>query len=77
MEALERLSSGRTTFMITHDVRLAARADVILYLDSGRVREWASHGELVQAGGPYAALVRLQTSDLIRERPVHPDAVTA
>jgi ATP-binding cassette subfamily B protein len=77
MEALERLSSGRTTFMITHDLRLAARADVIIYLDGGRVRERASHRELVQAGGAYAALVRLQTSDPIRERPVHPDAVTA
>ena len=77
IEALERLAKGRTTFLITHDVRLAARADLILYLDGGRVRERASHRELVQASGPYATLVRLQTSDPIRDRHEHSGAVTA
>src|SRR3989449_2380848 len=32
-EALERLTEGRTTFLITHDLHLAARANLILYLD--------------------------------------------
>ena len=75
IEALEQLSRGRTTFLITHDVRLAARADLILYLDGGRLCECATHSELVRAGGPYAALIRLQTSDAIRGP--HPHAVTA
>ena len=38
IEALEQLARGRTTFLITHDLRLAARADVILYLDGGRLQ---------------------------------------
>ena len=37
-EALARLAEGRTTFLITHDPDLAARAHLILYMDAGRVR---------------------------------------
>jgi ATP-binding cassette subfamily B protein len=78
IEALERLAEGRTTFLITHDLRLAARADLILHLDAGRVCERGTHAELSQAGGRYATLYRLQTAGTGRgaghERQ---DAVTA
>ncbi len=56
LEALERLSAGRTTILITHDPLAAARADQILFLDRGRVRERGSHDELMRAGGHYAHL---------------------
>jgi ATP-binding cassette subfamily B protein len=62
IEALDRVAEGRTTFLITHDLRLAARADLILYLDDGRLRERGTHGELLHADGRYAALYRLQTA---------------
>src|SRR5712691_10409258 len=62
IEALERLADGRTTFLITHDLQLAARADVILYLEAGCVRERGLHAELLRADGRYAALYRLQTA---------------
>lgn len=42
IEALEKLATGRTTFLITHDLRLANRADRILSLEGGRVREQGS-----------------------------------
>ncbi|HYT84705.1 MAG TPA: ABC transporter ATP-binding protein [Gemmatimonadales bacterium] len=78
IEALERLAEGRTTFLITHDLRLAARADLILHLDAGRVCERGTHAELARAGGRYATLYRLQTAGAVRgaghERQ---DAVTA
>jgi ATP-binding cassette, subfamily B, bacterial len=61
-EALERLAHGRTTFLITHDLQSAARADLILYLEGGRILESGSHRELIEAGGRYAALYRLQSS---------------
>jgi ABC-type transport system involved in cytochrome bd biosynthesis fused ATPase/permease subunit len=35
-EALERLAKGRTTFLVTDDLSLAATADEILYLEGGR-----------------------------------------
>jgi len=78
IEALDRLAEGWTTFLITHDLRLAARADLILYLDDGRVRERGTHGELLQAEGRYAALFRAQTASAGRGTPPQRhDAVTA
>jgi ATP-binding cassette subfamily B protein len=60
LTALRRLAEGRTTFVITHDLQLAARADRIFYLDGGRVLESGTHAELMEAGGSYAALYRQQ-----------------
>jgi ATP-binding cassette subfamily B protein len=61
LKALRRLAEGRTTFVITHDLQLAAGADRIFYLDCGRVLESGTHAELMAAGGSYAALYRQQT----------------
>ena len=61
LEALERLARGRTTFWITHDSRIAARADLILYFEGGRVLERGSHDELILARGRYAALSMMQS----------------
>lgn len=63
IEALERLAEGRTTFLITHDLRFAAHADVILYLSAGRICERGTPDDLLRAGGVYATLYRLQTAD--------------
>lgn len=60
--ALERLARGRTTFLITHDLELAARADMIVYLDGDRVVEHGTPTELLRAGGRYAALYRMQAA---------------
>jgi ATP-binding cassette subfamily B protein len=60
MEALERLAQGRTTFLISHDLHLAARADVVLYLENGRVLEHGSPGDLIEGDGRYATLYRQQ-----------------
>src|SRR5215471_19309099 len=49
LESLERLDYGCTTFLITHDLRHAARADSILYLETGRILEQGNHEELVRA----------------------------
>src|SRR2546428_765581 len=77
IEALERLAEGRTTFLITHDLLLAARADVVLYLEAGRLRECGSHAQLLQAGGQYALLYNLQTAGGDRgTTPQRYDAVT-
>jgi len=62
VEALWRLARGRTTFLVTHDLRLAARADLILYLERGGIAERGTHDELMALGGHYAALDRLQAA---------------
>lgn len=59
-DALERLAEGRTTFMITHDLDLAARADEIMYVENGRIAERGSHEDLVRSGGRYATLLKVQ-----------------
>ena len=62
VEALERLSRGRTTFLITHDLRLASRSNLILHIEGGRIIESGSHDELMQQDGRYASLFLLQTA---------------
>lgn len=62
VEALERLSRGRTAFFITHDMALASRADRILYLEGGTIREEGTHQELLRRGGRYAAFWKLLES---------------
>jgi ATP-binding cassette subfamily B protein len=60
LESLERLDRNRTTFIITHDLRHATRADLTFYLEEGRLLERGTHVELLQANGQYAALYRAQ-----------------
>ena len=76
IEALDRLAEGRTTFLITHDLLLAARADLILYLEAGRVCESGTHAELLQSHGRYALLYHRQLTGGGRGAdPQHYDAV--
>jgi ATP-binding cassette subfamily B protein/subfamily B ATP-binding cassette protein MsbA len=55
-EALQRLTSGRTTLVIAHRLSTVKRADTIVVLEHGRVVEQGTHVELVSAGGPYAQM---------------------
>lgn len=71
IEALERLYTGRTTFLITHDIFHAMHADVIFHLEDGRITERGTHAELLRARGRYAALYQLQGAG---ERQLHASA---
>ena len=55
-EALDRLLPGRTTLIIAHRLSTIRRANVIFYIERGRVVERGSHAELLARGGAYAAL---------------------
>jgi len=63
-QALERLTAGRTTFIIAHRLSTVTGADRIVVFDRGRIREIGSHQELVARGGYYARLIRLQLAGL-------------
>jgi ATP-binding cassette subfamily B protein len=55
--ALDRLRSGRTTFIIAHRLSTVAGADQILVLDGGRIVERGNFRELVAKHGLFARLV--------------------
>ncbi|GAB4150366.1 MAG: ABC transporter ATP-binding protein [Cyanobacteria bacterium J069] len=61
-EALERLTQGCTTFLITHNLQTAVSADQILYLEQGRILEQGTHAELMRLGQRYAALYQIQSA---------------
>jgi len=63
LESLDRLDYGCTTFLITHDLRHAARANLVLYLECGRIVERGTHLELLRASGCYAALHQIQVRE--------------
>jgi ATP-binding cassette subfamily B protein len=59
-EALERITEGRTTFLISHNLRAARSAGTILYLLNGEIIERGTHAELMALNGHYAAMYRSQ-----------------
>ncbi|WP_457650309.1 ABC transporter ATP-binding protein [Profundibacter sp.] len=59
-KALERLSKGRTTLVIAHRLSTIQSADKIIVMEKGRVVDQGTHEELLEGGGIYAELHRLQ-----------------
>ncbi len=63
-KALDELSKGRTTITIAHRLATILDADMIIVMDGGRIVETGTHEELLQMGGLYSELYRLQFADM-------------
>jgi ATP-binding cassette, subfamily B, bacterial len=60
VQALQRLARGRTTFLVTHELQLAAQADIIVQFDQGRVVECGTHEDLITLDRHYARTYQSQ-----------------
>jgi ABC-type multidrug transport system fused ATPase/permease subunit len=60
MEGLSKLMRGRTVITIAHRLSTIRDADKIIVLDGGIVAEQGTHDELLELGGIYAELHRVQ-----------------
>jgi subfamily B ATP-binding cassette protein MsbA len=61
--ALDVLVKNRTTLVIAHRLSTVEAADRILVLNNGQIAESGDHAELIELGGIYATLYRMQLRD--------------
>jgi ATP-binding cassette subfamily B multidrug efflux pump len=63
--SLGTLMAGKTVIAIAHRLSTIAQMDRLIVLDHGRIVEQGTHGELLRAGGHYAALWRRQSGGFL------------
>ena len=56
--AIDTLRMNRTTFIIAHRLSTVREADLVLFLDQGRIEEMGTFDELSHRNGRFAALLR-------------------
>jgi ATP-binding cassette subfamily B protein len=59
-KAIDTLIKGRTSVVIAHRLSTIRKADTIIVLDKGEIKEMGTHKELLEKGGFYANLIELQ-----------------
>jgi len=59
-DAIDKLISGRTSIVIAHRLSTIRKANKIIVLDKGEVKEIGTHDELISRGGYYQKLYQLQ-----------------
>ncbi|MEZ4901198.1 MAG: ATP-binding cassette domain-containing protein [Spirosomataceae bacterium] len=62
--AIEKLMKGRTAIVIAHRLSTIQKADQIIVLDKGQIKEKGTHDELLESGGFYANLYRMQYKEV-------------
>ncbi len=65
--AFEDLMQGRTTICIAHRLSTIRRADLIVVMDKGKIKETGTHAELMQSQGLYSKLHDLQFHGAVAE----------
>jgi subfamily B ATP-binding cassette protein MsbA len=65
--ALDNLMQGRTSFVIAHRLSTIVKADKIVVMEKGVIREMGSHAQLLQQDGVYAGLYNQQFKVALEE----------
>ena len=60
VESLDAAKRDRIVLVIAHRLSTIAGADLILFMEAGRIMEQGAHAQLMARGGAYADFVRLQ-----------------
>jgi ATP-binding cassette subfamily B multidrug efflux pump len=63
--AIGQLMQGRTSIVIAHRLSTIQKADNIIVLDRGEIKESGRHEELLQSGGYYAQLHEMQYKNFV------------
>jgi subfamily B ATP-binding cassette protein MsbA len=74
-KALANLMVGRTVFVIAHRLSTIRRANKIVVLEGGTIRERGTHQELLARGGLYSRLYEMQFADT--DAPLQPTIESA
>jgi ATP-binding cassette subfamily B multidrug efflux pump len=69
-QAIERVMRDRTSIVVAHRLSTVQRADRIIVLHHGEIREQGTHQELLGFRGLYWKLYKLQYTDVSRPAPV-------
>ncbi|WP_018331289.1 ABC transporter ATP-binding protein [Actinomycetospora chiangmaiensis] len=70
LDPLRRLSGGRTTIVVSHDLTPARDADLVVVLDAGSIVQQGRHADLLARPGVYADLWAAQQGDRRDVEPV-------
>ena len=71
--AMSEIMKGRTNFVIAHRLSTIKKADEILFIDKGTVKERGTHRELLQKGGLYADMYYSQFGGKVSDKKLDTD----